>query len=35
MKQPERLLVLTQMQLVEFDGERWVPFGEIYDARRK
>jgi hypothetical protein len=32
---PEDYLVLTQMQLVNFDGERWVPFGEIYDARRK
>jgi branched-chain amino acid transport system substrate-binding protein len=32
---PNDYLVLTQMQLVKFDGERWVPFGEIYDARRK
>jgi branched-chain amino acid transport system substrate-binding protein len=32
---PEDYLVLTQMQLVKFDGERWAPFGEIYDARRR
>jgi branched-chain amino acid transport system substrate-binding protein len=32
---PADYLVLTQMQLVKFDGERWVPFGEIYDARKK
>jgi branched-chain amino acid transport system substrate-binding protein len=32
---PSDYLVLTQMQLVKFDGERWAPFGEIYDARKK
>jgi branched-chain amino acid transport system substrate-binding protein len=26
---------IQQLQLVRFDGERWVPFGEIYDARGK
>jgi branched-chain amino acid transport system substrate-binding protein len=32
---PNDYLVITQMQLVKFDGERWAPFGEIYDARKK
>ena len=32
---PADYLVLTLLQLVKFDGERWVPFGEIYDARKK
>jgi branched-chain amino acid transport system substrate-binding protein len=26
---------IEQLQLVRFDGERWAPFGEIYDARGK
>jgi hypothetical protein len=34
-QRPDDYMVLTQMQLVKFDGERWVPFGEIYDARKK
>ena len=26
---------IEQEQLAKFDGERWVPFGEIYDASKK
>ena len=26
---------IQQMQLVRFDGERWAPFGEIYDVRKR
>jgi hypothetical protein len=26
---------IEQMQLAKFDGERWVLFGELYDASKK
>jgi branched-chain amino acid transport system substrate-binding protein len=26
---------IEQEQLAQFDGERWVTFGEIYDASKK
>jgi len=32
---PTDFYPLEQEQLAKFDGERWVLFGEIYDASKK
>jgi branched-chain amino acid transport system substrate-binding protein len=32
---PTDYFPIDQMQVVKFDGERWVPFGEVYDVSKK
>jgi len=32
---PHDFFPIEQLQLARFDGERWVPFGEVYDTGKK